>query len=221
MAQAKLWFRRAIFHALTMGLLATLLASCRADDKPVGITLLFQSAGRPVVVQRFDPDGRRGPVPGAVGSMSPRGGKEMAFMPGDSKRGMPTFVEVAWVVPTDDFDRWAEEEDQKPKGQLNKDELAQRRAEFKKRWTANPSHIKRIDLTPIITPELIEQVRADHQNTQLKLIITFNNEDVDIKAVAYKWRYIAVRRLGTPDFMLLVQNLLRQLEGISCRGLHA
>jgi hypothetical protein len=168
--------------------MAMLLASCRADDKPVGMTLLFQSADRPVVVQRFDPDGMRGPVPGSVRGMSPRGGAEMSFMPGDSKRGMPTFVDVAWVVPRDDFDRWAKEEDQKPKGQINKDELARRRAEFQKRWTANPSHTKRIDLTPIITPALVAQVRADRQNTQLKLIITFNNDEVNIQARAYKWR---------------------------------
>jgi hypothetical protein len=165
-----------------------LVVSCRDEDGPVGMTLLFQSAGRPVVVQRFDLDGRRGPVPGAVGGMYPRGGAEMAFMPGDSKRGMPQFVDVAWVVPTDDFDRWAIEEDQKPKGKVNKSELAERRAEFEKRWAANPQHAKRIDLTPIITPDLIAQVRADRQNTQLKLIVTFNNDKVDMQAEAYKWR---------------------------------
>lgn len=49
-------------------------------------------------------------------------------------------------------------------------------------------HTKRVDLASTITPELAEQVRADRQNTQLKLIITFNNDDVDIKALAYKWR---------------------------------
>ena len=184
MAQAKLWFRRAIFRALTMGLLATLLASCRTDDRPVGMTLLFQSAGRPVVVQRFDPDGRRGPVPGAVGSMSPRGGKEMAFMPGDSKRGMPKFVEVEWTVIDPALDAWW------------KENISNRTDKYSPKWNKDyqeamsrvPRYTRRIDLTPIITPELIEQVRADHRNTQLKLIITFNNEDVDIKAVAYKWR---------------------------------
>jgi hypothetical protein len=67
MAQQKLWIRHSTFRSLTMGLLAILLASCQDDDKPIGMTLLFQSAGRPVVVERFDPDGMRGPVPGWVG----------------------------------------------------------------------------------------------------------------------------------------------------------
>jgi hypothetical protein len=188
MAQEKLWFRRSIFIAMMSALLANVLTSGRVDDKPIGFTLLFQSAGRPVVVQRFDPDGRRGPVPGAVGGMYPRGGAEMSFMPGDSEHGMPHFVEVAWTVPTDDFDRWAKEEDQKSKGMLTSNQLTAKQAEFQKRWAANPHYAMRVDLTQIVTPELVEQVRADRQNTQLKLIITFNNDDVDIKALAYKWR---------------------------------
>ena len=104
MAQEKLWTRYSIIRVLAVPLLSIMLTSCRADDKPIGMTLLFQSAGRPVGVQRFDPDGMRGPVPGSVGSMSPRGGKEMSFMPGDSKRGIPQFVDVAWVVPTSESD---------------------------------------------------------------------------------------------------------------------
>jgi hypothetical protein len=188
MAQEKLWFRRSIILASMLALLANVLASGRADHNPIGFTLLFQSAGRPVVVQRFDPDGRRGPVPGAVGGMYPRGGAEMSFMPGDSEHGMPHFVEVAWTIPTDDFDRWAEEEDQGPKRVLTSKQLAANQVEFQKRWAANPHFAMRVDLTQIVTPELVEQVRADHRNTQLKLIITFNNDDVDVKALAYKWR---------------------------------
>ncbi len=188
MAQGTLWFRHSIFRTLIMGLLAILLTSCRHDEKPIGMSLLFQSADRGVVVQRFDLDGIRGPVPGWVRGMSPRGGAHMSFMPGDSKRGIPQFVDVAWAIPTDEFDRWAEEKDRKPKGELSKNELAEERAEFKKRWAANPHYTKRIDLTPIITPELIAQVRADSQNTELKVIITFNNDDVSIQAMAEKWR---------------------------------
>jgi hypothetical protein len=183
MAQTKLWARRSIFRALTMGLLATLLTSCRADDKPVGMTLLFQSAGRPVGVQRFDPDGIRGPVPGAVGGMSPRGGAEMSFMPGDSKRGMPKFVDVEWMVATAEYEK-------------EREALHSRNDRYSEQWIQDskrsnqraPHYTRRIDLTPIVTPDLVEQVRADRQNTQLKLIITFNNDEVDIQAVAYKWR---------------------------------
>jgi len=166
-----------------MGLLAMLMAACRADDTPIGITLLFQSAGRSVGVLRFDPDGMRGPVPGAVGSMSPRGGKEMSFMPGDSKRGMPQFVEVAWMVATPEYEK-------------EREALHSRSDRYSEQWIQDskrsnqraPHYNKRIDLTSIITPDLVAQVRANAQNTQLKLIITFNNDEVDIKAVAYKWR---------------------------------
>ena len=168
-----------------MGLLSITLTSCRADDKPIGMTLLFQSAGRPVGVQRFDPDGMRGPVPGAVGAMFPRGGAEMSFMPGDSKRGMPQFVDVAWVVPTPESDAWIKNRDSLPNSVRYSPEGI---AESKAVGDKQPHYAKRIDLTPIITPELLAQVRADAQNTQLKLIITFNNDDVDIQAMAYKWR---------------------------------
>ncbi len=74
--------------------LSSFLTGCLADERPVGMTLLFQSAGYPVGVARFDPDGQRGPVPGAVGGMFPKGGAQMSFMPGDSKWGAPKFVEV-------------------------------------------------------------------------------------------------------------------------------
>ncbi len=185
MAQTKLWNRYSIFRQLILVLLIMSTIACRADDKPVGMTLLFQSAGRSVVVQRFDPDGMRGPVPGAVGSMSPRGGKEMSFMPGDSKRGVPAFVDVAWVVPTIEFEKWAEERKKKSGAERYS---AEGRADYDRAWAKVPNYTKRIDLINIITPELVAQVRADYKNTQLKLIITFNNDEVDIKAVAYKWR---------------------------------
>lgn len=188
MAQEKLWLRRSTFSALMMSLLASVLTFGRTEEKPIGFTLLFQSAGRPVVVQRFDPDGRRGPVPGAVGGMYPRGGAEMSFMPGDSEHGIPKFVEVAWVVPTDDFERWASQEDQQLKGMLTSNQLSTKQAEFRKRWAANPHYTRRVDLTHLVTPELVERVRVDRQNTQLKLIVTFNNSTVDIKAIPYKWR---------------------------------
>ncbi|WP_211452380.1 hypothetical protein [Collimonas antrihumi] len=185
MAQAKLWTRHSIIRVLMMGLLATFLASCRADDKPIGMTLLFQSAGRPVGVRRFDPDGVRGPVPGSVGGMFPRGGAQMSFMPGDSKRGMPQFVDVAWVVSTPEYEQWIKNRDSLPNSVRYS---PQGIAESKLEGDKQPQYTKRIDLTPIITPELIAQVRANVQTTQLKLIITFNNDDVNIEALAYKWR---------------------------------
>ena len=184
MVEGTLWIRRAVCGAV-MGLLVLGVASCREDEKPIGMTLLFQSAGRPVVVQRFDPDDMRGPVPGAVGGMFPRGGAIMSFMPGDSKHGVPRFVDVAWVVPTSEYERWSQANSRK----TNTEQYSEAGlAEYRRKWAKNPHHTQRIDLTSIITPELIAKVRTDHPNTQLKLTVTFNNDEVDIKAEAYKWR---------------------------------
>ena len=183
MGREKLWRKHSIFQTLMVGILAMLLASCRADDKPIGMSLLFQSAGMSVGVLRFDPDGTRGPVPGPVRGMSPRNGKEMSFMPGDIKRGMPKFVEVEWMVATEEYQK--EREILNSRNDLYSNQWIQ---DSKRSNQRAPHYTKRIDLTSIITPELIAQVRADYQNTQLKVIITFNNEDVSIQAMAYKWR---------------------------------
>lgn len=184
MAQGKLWFgyccRTVIMGLMVMGLIACVHTG---DERPVGMTLLFQSAGHPVGVARFDPDGLRGPVPGAVGEMYPRGGAIMSFMPGDSKRAVPQFVDVEWMVSTAEYRK-------------EREALDSRSDRYSKQWMQDstrtnqraPHHTKRIDLTPIITPDLVERVRADRQNTKLKLIITFNNDQVDIKAEAEKWR---------------------------------
>ena len=107
----------------------------------------------------------------------------MSFMPGDTKRGILQFVEIKWMVATLEYDN-------------QRKTLSSRADKYSKQWIADvdvvnakaPHYTKRIDLASIITPELIAQVRANAQNTQPKLIITFNNEDVGIQAVGYKWR---------------------------------
>ncbi len=185
MAQTKLWFRASLRRALTAGLLAGLLPSAGADDRAVGMSLLFQSADREVVVQRFDPDGARGPVPGAVGGLFPRGGAIMSFMPGDRGKGVPKFVVLDWLVLTPEFKEWSARDQLKSKAEQYS---AARLSEYHSEWAKLPHITKRIDLTTIITPELLAQVRADAQGTQLKLIITFDNDEVTIKALADKWR---------------------------------
>jgi hypothetical protein len=182
MARTKLWIR---IEIAVIAILACALTACHAIENPIGMTLLFQSAGNKVVVQRFDPDGKRGPVPGSVGSMSPMGGKQMSFMPGDSKRGMPQFVDVAWVERTAEYTAWSSVYHSRPVAVRHSEAGS---AEYEMEWAKQPHHTRRVDLTPILTPELLAKVRKDHRNTQLKLIITFNNDQVDIKAVAYKWQ---------------------------------
>jgi hypothetical protein len=184
MAQSELWIG-CCCRALMVSLLAMTLSACRADEGAVGMTLLFLNVGEDdIVVKRFDPDGLRGPVPGALGASSTEG-KQMAFMPGDSPRGMPQFVEVEWIIPNAEYLAWSKENSKKSSSdQYSKQNMA----DYKRLWNKNPQHSRRIDLTPVITPELLAQVRADRQNTQLKLTITFNNDEVNIRAEAYKWR---------------------------------
>ena len=168
-----------------IGLLIFVVTSCHAGERPIGMSLLFQGAGHEVIVQRFDPDGRRGPVPGSVGGMSPRSGKQMSFMPGDSQRAVPQFVDVAWVERTAEFSEWIRMDELRPREEQYS---PMARAEYKIAWAKQPHHTRRVDLTPILKPELLAQVRKDYRNTQLTLIITFNNDQVDIQAVAKKWR---------------------------------
>ena len=177
-------FRR----ALILGLGVAVLAACAGfsgKEPSVGMTLDFMNWGKDfLVVKRFDPDGRRGPVPGGLGP-SRTEGKQLSYMPGDSQRGMPTFVDVEWAIPNEDFNAWsAEMKKQPPQARYSKEN----RAIYERLWKANPTYTQRVDLTPIITPELVARVRADRQNTQLKLTITFNNDQVSIRSEAYKWR---------------------------------
>ena len=109
----------------------------------------------------------------------------MSFMPGDNKKAVPTFIDVEWLVPTDEFNRWIKTFDQKPRQEQYSEEGE---AEYRRQWAAVPMYKQRVDVTSIITPELVKKVRADSRNTQLQLIITFNTDKVDIKAVAEKWR---------------------------------
>ena len=88
MATRKLWLHHCLL-ALSLGLLVMLASACN-EERPLGVTLLFLNVGsEPIGVKRFDPDGRRGPVPGALGR---GGGKQMAFMAGDSEHGVPQFL---------------------------------------------------------------------------------------------------------------------------------
>lgn len=177
MAQGELWFGYCC-RTVTMGLLMALTACANAggDERPVGMTLLFMNVGtHEIGVHRFDPDGLRGPVPGSVG---PGGGAQMSFMSGDSKRGVPQFVEVEWNVTSPELAAWWE------------NNISNRPDKYSAKWNEDyknamnrvPHYTRSIDLTPILTPQLIEQVRANHQTTNLKLTVTFNNDQVSIVA---------------------------------------
>ena len=172
--------------------LATLLlgaaSACQAVDKPVGLTLLFMNKGSYAIgVTRFDPDGQRGPVPGGLGAepndVTNQGGKQMTFMPGDSKRGLPQFVEIAWVESNADV---VALQDQRDKSF----ELYSRQwlEETKKINLITPKYNRHLDLTSILTPELVAQARTNPKTTNIKLTVTFRDDQVSIEATPEKWR---------------------------------
>jgi len=108
----------------------------------------------------------------------------MAFMAGDSEHGVPRFVEVEWSIwpkaVTEEMDRTLYTRPDKFSAAWEKD--------YDAYVSRIVRHTRRIDLTPIITPELVAQVRADPQSTHLKLTVTFKDDEVSLAAEAYQWR---------------------------------
>ena len=47
---------------------------------------------------------------------------------------------------------------------------------------------KRVDLGAVVTSELIKVVQANRQTTQLELILTFKEDQLEVSARADKWR---------------------------------
>jgi hypothetical protein len=173
---------------------AASLLGCAHAEPSLGMTLLFLNMGpRFIVVERFAPDGQRGPVPGALGSdaklLTPErgGGKQMAFMPGDSKRGVPEFVDIAWAESTSQSEA-ALDRIPRLSGRVSAEEQANRKKILDAAYALRNNYTRRINLTPILTPELLSQVRANRGTTNLKLTVVFKGEDVTITAAPEVWR---------------------------------
>ncbi len=183
-------------------LLAELLSACaNAGDDRVGMSLHFVNRGiNSIGVYRFAPDGLEGPVPGALGpdgnsyernKQDSQVGKSMSFMPTDSKHGVPQFVDIEWFVSTPEYRAAFSEYKQRLPlrgGMISKEELIQQKIERETIETLGRTYKRRIDLTPILTPELLTQVRANRKNTQLKLKVVFTDDDVTVTASAEVWR---------------------------------
>ena len=189
-------------RALMFLLLAELLtASANAGDDRVGMSLHFVNRGiSSIGVYRFAPDGLEGPVPGALGpdgnsyernKQDSQVGKSMSFMPTDSKHGVPQFVDIEWFVSTPEYRAAFSEYKQRLPlrgGMISKEELIQQKIERETIETLGRTYKRRIDLTPILTPELLAQVRANRKNTQLKLKVVFTDDDGTVTASAEVWR---------------------------------
>ena len=169
---------------------ALALQGCAADER-VGLTLLFLNMGHDSIgVTRFDVDGRRLGGPGALGGganvkdYESRSGAQMSYMPERGKGpAIPEVVEIAWTVATP-----AIEEARRLRDLSFKDYSPQWMVETDRINKMSPRYVQRINLQPLLTPKLIEQVKSDRHGTQLKLLIKFNQNKVEIKATAEKWR---------------------------------
>nr|KAJ8741723.1 hypothetical protein H9T68_21395 [Delftia sp. PS-11] len=106
----------------------------------------------------------------------------MSFMPGDRKGGIPQSVEAEWILHSEEYSAWSKRTPDNEVYTKENQEI------YQKLWAANPHYIQRVDLAPILTPELIEQVRADRKNTQLKMTVIYRDDKVEITASTYKWR---------------------------------
>lgn len=181
MAERKLWANRraAIKYFLATAILS--IGGCASRGSGIGLSLEFYNKGtRPLLVKRFDSDEKRGPVPGHLGPQG--GGARMAFMPGDLKEGISNFIEVEWFLHSEEFLAWSNNTPDNERYSKENREI------FRKLWATNPHYVQRIELTPILTPELIAKVQADRSNTQLKMIVIFRDDKVEITAKPYKWR---------------------------------
>jgi hypothetical protein len=183
MAQEKLCFGYWNWF-VTVSVLFVALAGCvdAQDEKPIGMTLLFLNFGQDTIgVLRFDPDGVSGPVPGGLGP-GRTDGKQMSFMPGKHKGGMPKSVEVEWLVSTPDI-------------VAAEDRLDKQFKQYSPAWidgikeiqAITPRHIRRVDLTTVITPELLARIRANRSTTNLKMAVIFQGEDVTLIAEPEVW----------------------------------
>jgi hypothetical protein len=180
-----------IVATIVVGLMLLLtvfyLPSC-SKTPSVGLTLLFLNSGPEfIVVQRFDPDGKRGPVPGGLGPDKDErfGGAQMTFMPGDSQRPIPEWVEIQWAEHSPEFKAWADREETLPKNEAHN---VERRALYEKAWATNPTYIKKIDLTGGLTSEIIARARENSKNTNIKLKVIFKRDKVSISAENEVWQ---------------------------------
>ncbi len=192
MAQTKLQLRHSrrtlmlkvgvLAIGLSAGLIACAQATGTGQQRPVGLTLLFLNVGQDSIgVTRFDPDGFKGPTPGGLGAGG--GGAQMTFMPGDSKRGLPQFVDVEWVVTTPAIK--ALQQSRNSNFELYKQPWME---ETDRINSITPKYLRRVALNELLTPALLEALRVNPKSGNIKLTVKFNNDQVKIEAQPEQFR---------------------------------
>ncbi len=104
-------------------------------------------------------------------------------MPGDRDGGVPKMVEAEWVVTT-------------PEIKKMQDARNARFAEYTPPWMEETTRINSItpritrqfDLQPILTPALLDKVRANPQSINVKLTVIFKDDQFTVQAEPEVWR---------------------------------
>jgi hypothetical protein len=165
------------FLQLTKGLVTAAMMlvtmDCTDADPAIGLSLTFYNGGPDdLVVGRFDPEGIRGPVPGFLGNHA--GAARIPFLTTSLtatpvlQLGFETAPEVGAA--------------------LNR--LNEQYPKYSSLWEQGYAEInemrppirQRVDLRPVLTPELLAQVRANRKSPQLLLTVVFTGGQVQISA---------------------------------------
>jgi hypothetical protein len=102
-------------------------------------------------------------------------------MPGDSQRPVPNWVEVEWTVEPHSKEH---------------SEIYSRRDIYSAVWINDHKEyqsrlktiVQRVDLTTILTPEIVARARKNPKTTNIKLKVIFRDGQVSITAENEVWR---------------------------------
>ena len=110
----------------------------------------------------------------------------MSFMPSKHQSGMPKYVEVEWEEATTESEA-ALGKVTDLEGRISSAEWASYKQALDNAYALRSHFTRRIDLSSILTPELIAQVRANSNTTNLIVVVIFNGEDVTLLAEPEVW----------------------------------
>lgn len=142
---------------------AIIFSMTTASREPsIGLTLEWESIGSDVEINYVRTEGGRNERNDYI-TVTKRSPKSYIYMPGDVD-GIPKWMEIVWQYGIVDGKTYEEEH---------------KYAKHAKAY---------IDLKALIPPEYIVEVARDRNRKQLKLIGTFNDEKLSVRAEVYQWR---------------------------------
>lgn len=133
-----------------------------ARQRSIGLTLEWESVGSDVEINYIRTERGHDERKNYL-TITKRSPAHYALMPGDME-GFPKWMEVEWQYGIIDGKTYEE---------------AHRFAKHAKAY---------IDLKALVPPEYLEEVARDRNRKQLKLIGTFNDDKLSVRAEVYQWR---------------------------------